>query len=281
MFGARFAFMQHVTGLRARRRPARRDAVRGSDRLGARGRPRDRRRVSPPRDPRARGSRRRGRLLRRRGLRRASDVGPGRLRARRGELRRAGGAPPRAVRAPPDARRAGAVTRGGDVALPRPAARGDAERRDQARNGDRRRRRRRLADASRPPRPGERCRGDGRPPTGSTSRSGPARTRNGSPPRSRATSRGFVLTGADVPRDTWPLERDPLPLETSMPRVLAVGDARHGSVKRVASAVGAGSIAIQRRPPPARGRRCERAGGRAGRAAPGVDPPAATGRGRR
>ena len=58
-------------------------------------------------------------------------------------------------------------------------------------------------------------------------------------------NRGFVLTGADVPRDTWPLERDPLPLETSMPRVLAVGDARHGSVKRVASAVGAGSIAIQ------------------------------------
>ena len=57
--------------------------------------------------------------------------------------------------------------------------------------------------------------------------------------------RGFVLTGADVPRDTWPLERDPLPLETSMPRVLTVGDARHGSVKRVASAVGAGSIAIQ------------------------------------
>ena len=56
---------------------------------------------------------------------------------------------------------------------------------------------------------------------------------------------GFVLTDADVPRDTWPLERDPLPLETSMPRVLAVGDARHGSVKRVASAVGAGSIAIR------------------------------------
>ena len=57
--------------------------------------------------------------------------------------------------------------------------------------------------------------------------------------------RGFVLTGADVPRDAWPLERDPFPLETSMPRVLAVGDARHGSVKRVASAVGAGSIAIR------------------------------------
>ncbi len=57
---------------------------------------------------------------------------------------------------------------------------------------------------------------------------------------------GFVLTGADIPGDgSWPLERDPLPLETSMPCVLAVGDARHGSVKRVASAVGAGSIAIR------------------------------------
>jgi thioredoxin reductase (NADPH) len=58
--------------------------------------------------------------------------------------------------------------------------------------------------------------------------------------------KGFVLTGADVPRDgNWPLERDPFPLESSMPRVLAVGDARHGSIKRVASAVGEGSIAIR------------------------------------
>jgi thioredoxin reductase (NADPH) len=56
---------------------------------------------------------------------------------------------------------------------------------------------------------------------------------------------GFVLTGPDVPRGAWPLERDPLPLETSMPRVIAVGDVRHGSAKRVASAVGAGSIAIR------------------------------------
>jgi thioredoxin reductase (NADPH) len=57
---------------------------------------------------------------------------------------------------------------------------------------------------------------------------------------------GFVLTGADVPRDgSWPLERDPLPLETSIPGVLAVGDARHGSIKRVASAVGEGSVAIR------------------------------------
>ena len=57
---------------------------------------------------------------------------------------------------------------------------------------------------------------------------------------------GFVLTGADVPRArAWPLERDPHPLETSMPGVLAVGDARHGSIKRVASAVGEGSVAIR------------------------------------
>jgi thioredoxin reductase (NADPH) len=58
--------------------------------------------------------------------------------------------------------------------------------------------------------------------------------------------RGFLLTGGEIPRDgAWPLERDPFPLETTMPGVLAIGDARHGSVKRVASAVGAGSIAIR------------------------------------
>ena len=57
---------------------------------------------------------------------------------------------------------------------------------------------------------------------------------------------GFLLTGADLARDEqWPLERRPLSLETSMPGVLAAGDVRHGSVKRVASAVGEGAIAIQ------------------------------------
>jgi len=57
--------------------------------------------------------------------------------------------------------------------------------------------------------------------------------------------RGFVLTGSDLPAGgSWPLAREPFPLETTMPGVLAIGDARHGSVKRVASAVGAGSIAI-------------------------------------
>jgi thioredoxin reductase (NADPH) len=62
--------------------------------------------------------------------------------------------------------------------------------------------------------------------------------------------RGFVVTGQDLLRDGqmpggWLLERAPLLLETSMPGVFAVGDVRHRSVKRVASAVGEGSIAIQ------------------------------------
>jgi len=57
---------------------------------------------------------------------------------------------------------------------------------------------------------------------------------------------GFLYTGDDI-RDEhgWPLERRPLALETSMPGVLAAGDVRHASVKRVAAAVGEGSTAVQ------------------------------------
>jgi thioredoxin reductase (NADPH) len=61
--------------------------------------------------------------------------------------------------------------------------------------------------------------------------------------------RGFILTGPDVmsggkpPRD-WPLGRDPFLLEASVPGVFCAGDVRHGSVKRVASGVGEGSVAI-------------------------------------
>jgi thioredoxin reductase (NADPH) len=55
---------------------------------------------------------------------------------------------------------------------------------------------------------------------------------------------GFILTGPDV-APHWPLQRDPLLFETTIPGVFAVGDVRHGSVKRVASAVGEGSIAIR------------------------------------
>jgi thioredoxin reductase (NADPH) len=61
---------------------------------------------------------------------------------------------------------------------------------------------------------------------------------------------GFILTGTDLIKDgqlpeTWQLARVPLLMETSMAGIFAVGDVRHRSVKRVASAVGAGSIAIQ------------------------------------
>jgi thioredoxin reductase (NADPH) len=61
---------------------------------------------------------------------------------------------------------------------------------------------------------------------------------------------GYVVTGPDLLRDGrppwgWPLGRPPLPMETSMPGVFAAGDVRYGSVKRVASAVGAGANAVQ------------------------------------
>ena len=57
-------------------------------------------------------------------------------------------------------------------------------------------------------------------------------------------ARGFVKTGAEV-QDRWPLHRPPYPLETSLPGVFAVGDIRAESVKRVASAVGEGSMVVQ------------------------------------
>jgi thioredoxin reductase (NADPH) len=62
-------------------------------------------------------------------------------------------------------------------------------------------------------------------------------------------AQGFVKTGADLSPEEltaakWPLSRQPHLLETSRPGVFAVGDVRAGNVKRVASAVGEGSIAI-------------------------------------
>jgi thioredoxin reductase (NADPH) len=62
--------------------------------------------------------------------------------------------------------------------------------------------------------------------------------------------RGFLLTGPDLmhggqrPKG-WDLDRDPFLLETNVPGIFAVGDVRHGSVKRVASGVGEGSVAVQ------------------------------------
>ena len=58
--------------------------------------------------------------------------------------------------------------------------------------------------------------------------------------------RGFLYSGPDIPNGTpWPLERDRFLLETNVPGIFAVGDVRHGSVKRVASGVGEGSICVQ------------------------------------
>lgn len=65
----------------------------------------------------------------------------------------------------------------------------------------------------------------------------------------RRDPNGFLMTGRDIleadERSWWPLERDPYPLESSQPGVFVAGDVRHGSIKRVASAVGDGAMAVQ------------------------------------
>ncbi|MBE9111008.1 FAD-dependent oxidoreductase [Nodosilinea sp. LEGE 07298] len=64
-------------------------------------------------------------------------------------------------------------------------------------------------------------------------------------------ARGYILTGPDLqtanisPHQVWPRDRPPFLLETSLPGLFAVGDVRHGSIKRVASGVGEGSICVQ------------------------------------
>jgi thioredoxin reductase (NADPH) len=57
--------------------------------------------------------------------------------------------------------------------------------------------------------------------------------------------RGFVLTGPEVPDTAWPESRDPFLLEASRPNVFAAGDVRAGSIKRMASAVGEGGMAVR------------------------------------
>jgi thioredoxin reductase (NADPH) len=71
------------------------------------------------------------------------------------------------------------------------------------------------------------------------------------PPRIIRDQWGYVCTGRDVmdllherPPSAWPLDRDPYLLETSVPGILAAGDVRHASVKRVSAGVGEGSMAI-------------------------------------
>ena len=65
------------------------------------------------------------------------------------------------------------------------------------------------------------------------------------PPEIARETNGYVLTGSDVAASgRWELERDPYLLETTMPGIFACGDVRYGPVKRVAAAVGEGSMAI-------------------------------------
>jgi len=58
-------------------------------------------------------------------------------------------------------------------------------------------------------------------------------------------AKGFVCTGPALPQSKyWTAKRQPFLLETSVPGIFAAGDVRHGSIKRVASSVGGGSMAI-------------------------------------
>ena len=79
----------------------------------------------------------------------------------------------------------------------------------------------------------------------------------GGVPRTRGAARvgialdnaNFVRTGADVSAasellEQWPLQRQPLPLETNLPGLFAAGDVRSGSIKRCAAAIGEGSMAV-------------------------------------
>ena len=62
------------------------------------------------------------------------------------------------------------------------------------------------------------------------------------PPALERDAKGYIYTGRDL--TAWTLDREPFPLETSLPGVFCAGDVRHGSIKRVASGVGEGSMSI-------------------------------------
>ena len=86
-------------------------------------------------------------------------------------------------------------------------------------------------------------------PAGCSCSSAPPRAPTGWTARWPRDERGFVLAGPDLLVDGsrpagWPLERDPYHLETSVPGVFVAGDVRAESVKRVASAVGEGAMAV-------------------------------------
>ena len=105
--------------------------------------------------------------------------------------------------------------------------------------------RRGLARGDRRPQLARRARRRGSSRAACSSSSAPTRETGWLPPEIALDRRGYVLTGSDMrAAGRWALDRDPYLLETSVPGIFACGDVRFGPVKRVAAAVGEGSMAI-------------------------------------
>ena len=105
--------------------------------------------------------------------------------------------------------------------------------------------RRHLARGDRRGRQRDTARGPASSPAGSSSSSGRTPRRAWLPPEIALDPKGYVLTGSEVRAAArWELDRDPYLLETSVPGIFACGDVRFSPVKRVAAAVGEGSMAI-------------------------------------
>ena len=149
VFGAHFTFMLRATALEVDG-DGLRVTISGGRSIGAQsGDPRDRRLLPTARRSGARGADRRWGLLRRAGLRGPRDDREGRLHRRWGQLRRPGRPASGPPRAPGHRRRPWLIARRGNVPLPRPPDRGDAERRGANRHGGRRGRRRWTSAAAR------------------------------------------------------------------------------------------------------------------------------------
>ena len=208
-----------------------------------------RRLLPPARHARVPGAHRRRHLLRRGDDRGALVPRPARRRHRRRELGRAGGGLLQRVRAAGDDARARPHARGVDVALPDRADRATCRTSRSARAPPRSPPRARTGTCAR-----LRVRGARR-------RGGPADADAcfvfiGAAPRTdwldgvvARDERGFILAGRDAQDAGWPLQREPYLLETTVPGVFVAGDVRARSIKRVASAVGEGSMAVSLDPP--------------------------------
>ena len=185
---------------------------------------------------------RQGHLLRRGADRGAVVRRPARGRDRRRQLRRPGRHALLQVRRPRHDAGAGGLAGEVDVALPDRADRADREDRGAHGRGGDRGRGRRAPERAADPRWRRRARrGRSTPRSCSSAR---RRARTGSRAWSRATSAGSSSPAPTRRRPGWPLKRDPFLLETTVPGVFVAGDVRARSIKRVASAVGEGSMAV-------------------------------------